>query len=104
MQKSVHTKEYRALRLELRAMREKAGLSQRDLAAKLGVPHSWVAKVEGGERRIDVVELGWFAAACGENAYRILSRIKSGQSAVSSVRHRTVPKGSSDSSSNRKSD
>jgi len=68
MQKSVHTKEYKALRAELRAIREKAGLSQRDLAAKLGVPHSWVAKVEAGERRIDVVELTWFFGACGADA------------------------------------
>jgi transcriptional regulator with XRE-family HTH domain len=68
MQKSVHTKEYKALRAELRAVRDKAGLSQRDLAAKLGVPHSWVAKVEAGERRIDVVELAWFFSACGEDA------------------------------------
>jgi transcriptional regulator with XRE-family HTH domain len=45
MQKSVHTKEYKALQAELRAVREAAGLSQRDLAAKLDVPHSWVAKV-----------------------------------------------------------
>lgn len=67
MQKSVYTKEYKALRAELRAVREKAGLSQRDLAAKLSVPHSWVAKVEAGERRIDVVELAWFFNACGEN-------------------------------------
>ena len=75
MQKSVHTKEYKALRAELRAIREKAGLSQRDLAAKLGVPHSWVAKVEAGERRIDVVELVWLASACGENASHIVSRL-----------------------------
>jgi transcriptional regulator with XRE-family HTH domain len=75
MQKSVHTKEYKALRAELRAARERAGLSQRDLAAKLGVPHSWVAKVEAGERRIDVVELMWVASACGDNASRIVSRI-----------------------------
>jgi transcriptional regulator with XRE-family HTH domain len=68
MQKSVHTKEYKALRAELRAIREKAGLSQRDLAAKLGVPHSWVAKVEAGERRIDVVELAWLLKACGADA------------------------------------
>jgi transcriptional regulator with XRE-family HTH domain len=68
MQKSTHTKEYKALRAELRAIRDKAGLSQRDLATKLGVPHSWVAKVEAGERRIDVVELAWFFGACGVDA------------------------------------
>lgn len=75
MQKSVHTKEYKALRAELRAIRERAGLSQRELAARLSVPHSWVAKVEAGERRIDVIELGWFAAACGDDAARIISRL-----------------------------
>jgi transcriptional regulator with XRE-family HTH domain len=75
MQKSVHTKEYKALRAELRAVREAAGFSQRDLATKLGVPHSWVAKVEAGERRIDVVELIWLASACGEDASRIVSHL-----------------------------
>jgi len=84
MQKSVHTKEYKALRAELRAIREKAGLSQRDLAAKLNVPHSWVAKVEAGERRIDVVELCWFIAACGEDAVRLMSRLSAGDGEKSS--------------------
>jgi transcriptional regulator with XRE-family HTH domain len=65
MKKSVHTPEYASLRAELRASRTRAGLSQRDLAARLKVPHSWVAKVESGERRIDLVEFCWFVAACG---------------------------------------
>jgi transcriptional regulator with XRE-family HTH domain len=64
MEKSTHTAEYDALRAELRAVREGAGLSQRGLAARLAVPHSWVAKVESGERRIDLVEFCWFVAAC----------------------------------------
>ena len=65
MEKSVHTPDYRVLRSELRNVRAAAGVSQRDLAARLGVPHSWVAKVENGERRIDLVEFCWFASACG---------------------------------------
>ena len=65
MEKSVHTPEYRALRRELKKARADTGLSQRDLAAAIGVPHSWVAKVESGERRIDLVEFCWFIAACG---------------------------------------
>jgi transcriptional regulator with XRE-family HTH domain len=64
----VYTKEYRSLCTELRTVRESAGLSQRALAAKLEVPHSWVAKVEAGERRIDLVELTWFLLACGVDA------------------------------------
>lgn len=65
MEKSTHTSEYAALRAELRGLREQAGLSQRELAARLEVPHSWVAKVEVGERRIDCVEFCWFVTACG---------------------------------------
>lgn len=64
MQKSIFTPEYRRLREQLRAVRDAAGLSQRDLAARLRVPHSWVAKVETGERRIDLIEFAWFCAAC----------------------------------------
>lgn len=64
MEKSTHTPEYAALRSELRAARDNAGLTQRDLAARLKVPPSWIAKVESGERRIDLVEYCWFIAAC----------------------------------------
>lgn len=77
MQKSTHTKEYKALRAELRAIREKAGLSQRELASKLSVPHSWVAKVEAGERRIDVVELAWLVSACGGDLVSFTSVVAS---------------------------
>jgi transcriptional regulator with XRE-family HTH domain len=65
MEKSTHTTEYLALRAELLAARKNADLSQRDLAAILAVPHSWVAKVESGERRIDLIEFCWFLSACG---------------------------------------
>lgn len=65
MQKSTHTPEYDFLRSELLRIRTHANLSQRDLAGRLRVPHSWVAKVESGERRIDVVELAWMYGACG---------------------------------------
>jgi predicted transcriptional regulator len=36
--------------------RKAAGLTQRELADRLHKPQSFVAKYEGGERRIDVVE------------------------------------------------
>jgi transcriptional regulator with XRE-family HTH domain len=77
MKKSVHTAEYRVLRSQLRLAREKAGLSQRDLAARLHVPHSWVAKVEAGERRLDFVEFCWFAAACDADPVKFAADIVS---------------------------
>jgi len=75
MRKSVYTAEYTALRVELRASRKTAGLSQRQLAERLKVPHSWVAKVESGERRIDLVECGWFFAACGVDPFPAMKRV-----------------------------
>jgi transcriptional regulator with XRE-family HTH domain len=75
MRKSVYTAEYGVLRAELRASRAKAGLSQRQLAERLKVPHSWVAKVESGERRIDLIECGWFLASCGVDPVLVLKRI-----------------------------
>jgi transcriptional regulator with XRE-family HTH domain len=74
MQKSTHSSEYRLLRTELRRIRQAAGLSQRDLSDRLKVPHSWVAKVESGERRIDLVEAYWFFLACGVSAQDSINR------------------------------
>jgi transcriptional regulator with XRE-family HTH domain len=68
MQKSVFSPEYAVLRARLSDLRRQASLSQRDLAVTLGVPHTWVAKVESGERRIDLLEFARFCAACGVNA------------------------------------
>jgi len=67
MRKSTHTGEYAALRDHLASLRSAAGLSQRQLAAKLNVPHSWVAKVESGERRLALIEFAWFSRACGQD-------------------------------------
>ena len=75
MEKSTHTTEYIALRAELLAARKNAALSQRDLAAVLKVPHSWVAKVESGERRIDFVEFCWFLSACGLDPIAVTKRL-----------------------------
>jgi len=38
------------------AARTQAGLSQRDLAERLGKPRSFVSKLESRERRLDIVE------------------------------------------------
>lgn len=65
MLKSVFSPQYAALRALLVGMRKAAGLSQRDLAERLGREHSFVARIEQGERRLDVVEFLWVCSACG---------------------------------------
>jgi transcriptional regulator with XRE-family HTH domain len=56
--------------------REDAGLSQRALAAALGVPKSMVDRVETGERRLDVTELFVWAEALGVAPETILRRVR----------------------------
>lgn len=75
LKKTIHTPEYASFCKDLRKSREGAGLSQRALADRLGVPHSWVAKVETGERRIDVIECCRFIGACGGDARAIFDRV-----------------------------
>ena len=56
MSGSLHTKEYKALCLRLKQARIDAGLTQQQMADKLGKPQSYVAKYELAERRLDVIE------------------------------------------------
>lgn len=39
------------------SIREKQGISQRELANKLGRVHSYIGRIETFERRLDVVDL-----------------------------------------------
>jgi transcriptional regulator with XRE-family HTH domain len=62
--KALHTARYRAFLARLRQARADAGLTQEEVAARLGRPQTWVSKCELGERRVDFVEAEDFAAAC----------------------------------------
>jgi transcriptional regulator with XRE-family HTH domain len=75
MKKSIYTAESAELREMLREARRRGSLSQRDVAAELDVSPSWVAKVETGERRIDLIEFGWFIAACGGDVADAFTRV-----------------------------
>jgi len=56
LRKTLRSKGHRALIELLVSTRNQAGLTQRDLAARLKRPHSFVGRIEAGERRVDVVE------------------------------------------------
>ena len=49
----------------LRTLREDVGLTQEQLARKLGVPQSMISKLEHGERRLKVDEAFAYADALG---------------------------------------
>jgi transcriptional regulator with XRE-family HTH domain len=65
MSRTLQSSRHLALKDFLIAKRKKAGLTQAEVAKKLRRYQSFVATVEGGQRKIDVVELLAFAEAIG---------------------------------------
>lgn len=57
MEKSIYSQHYRLFLELLRTTREKAGLTQGNIAVKLNTTQSFISKCERGERRLDLVEL-----------------------------------------------
>ena len=77
MKKSTHTPHYGAVMVELVHMRKKAGLTQRQLAKRLGRENSFVWRIEKGERRLDLVEFFWVCNACSIDPSKVYSRLVS---------------------------
>lgn len=67
MTKSLRSPRQIQLQKLLAEARAQAELTQMQLAERLRRPQSFVAKYEGGERRIDVVEFCEIAAALGRD-------------------------------------
>ncbi|RPH24151.1 XRE family transcriptional regulator [Buttiauxella warmboldiae] len=58
---SIYSSEYQLVITALRSARRDKGMTQAQLAKALGKPQSFIAKVENGERRLDVIEFAHIA-------------------------------------------
>ncbi|MDX8350449.1 helix-turn-helix transcriptional regulator [Cognatiyoonia sp. IB215446] len=77
MAKTIHSEGHEALCAELIRIRRAEGMTQADLAAKLSCHQSMIARIESGQRRIDVVELIVLARALGSKAEDITNLVDS---------------------------
>ena len=85
MAKTLGSERHKALIALLIEKREAAGLTQTELAAKLGEYQSFVARLESGQRRVDVVEFLQLAEVLNFNAVETIESLSRFKVMVSSL-------------------
>lgn len=78
MAKTIRSSGHEALREALTAARKAAGLTQADLAKRLKCHQSLIARLESGQRRIDVIEMIVLARAIGIDSAKLLKEAEAG--------------------------
>ena len=76
MEKSIYTHDYQVLLRLLRDTREHAGVTQVELARRLGQTQSYVSKIECGDRRLDIVQLRTILTALGASLGDFVARFE----------------------------
>ena len=71
----VNSPAYQAVARALVAARQAQGLSQRDVAARIGKPPSFIARIEIGQRRVDFVELLAILRAIGVEEREVIGQL-----------------------------
>ncbi|WP_345327495.1 helix-turn-helix transcriptional regulator [Novipirellula rosea] len=77
MEKSIVSPEYGVLLDLLRQRRAKTGLTQVELAKRIGETQSRVSKIERGELRLDVIQLRSICSAMGIDWIKFLRTFES---------------------------
>jgi len=77
--KAQHRRRYAEVPGFLRQLREKAGMTQRQIGGILDRPQSWVYNCESGNRRVDVTEFCDWCRACGIAPTAAIRRFDKGE-------------------------
>jgi transcriptional regulator with XRE-family HTH domain len=78
MGKNLRNQKHQALMAAIVFARKRRGLTQRQLASRLGRAHSFVGKVESGERQLNVLEFCELANALDISPTAFLGKILRG--------------------------
>jgi transcriptional regulator with XRE-family HTH domain len=87
--KTIYSPAYRALINWLRVSRKAKGLSMRELGIRMRMPHSWIGKVETGERRLDVEEFVRISRALEIDSREGLSILEAALPVMKPAKNRT---------------
>jgi transcriptional regulator with XRE-family HTH domain len=73
LSKSLYTLEWESLCEQLAQIRVEQGLTQMELALRLGQPQSFVCKVESGQRKLDVRQFVIYVKCLGASPVEVLA-------------------------------
>ena len=76
LKKSIYSEEYNAFRKLLRETRESLNLSQVELGKMLGKHQPFIARLESGQRRLDVVEFMCMMRIMGVSSVDLLRKLE----------------------------
>jgi transcriptional regulator with XRE-family HTH domain len=74
MDRTIGSREWAVLLVLLREVRREAGLTQIELAQRLGRTQSLVSDIESGQRRVDIVELRTLCGVLGLSLEQLVQR------------------------------
>ena len=74
--KTIYQERYLKLMQALVQARKQAGLTQMQVAEKLDKPQSYIAKVEGADRKLDVMEFVELCEAIHQNPSELIKQLQ----------------------------
>lgn len=77
MTKTVHSEKQRKLAEIIHRQRKASGLTQTDVAERLGRHQPFIANIENGERRVDIIELIEIAEIIGLDVEDTIQQLRS---------------------------
>lgn len=75
LRKSIHSSEHELLRHLFIQRRKTLGLSQRELAERMGIIYSAIGKIETGDRRLDVIEFIQYCQVLEISPHEVIDEI-----------------------------
>jgi transcriptional regulator with XRE-family HTH domain len=76
MKKNIHVVNHKLMTDLLREVRLEGGLTQAELAARIGKDQTYVSRYEGGQRRLDVLEVRDICQAIGITLEKFIKRLE----------------------------
>jgi transcriptional regulator with XRE-family HTH domain len=91
-QKSLYRPENQIFLATLRALRSRAGLTQRDLAERLGRTQNYVTAAERGVVRLDGLQIRDWCEECGTDLTTWANEVEQGIREISTAPRKRVPR------------